>query len=77
MPRCEVRLLGKETNRLFCRGEGGGEGGTGFGFKQQFSRPIFFEFSFSFTKGPKLVPPLKVALFVVNLCLSCFGEIVK
>ena len=43
---------------MFCRGEGGGEGGTGFGFKQ-------------------LVPPLKVALFVVNLCLSCFGEIVK
>ena len=63
-------VLGKETDRLFCRGEGGGEGGTGFGFKQQFSRPIFFEFSFSFTKDPKLVPSLKVALSLLTcVCL--------
>ena len=45
-------------------------GGTGFGFKQQFSRTFFFEFSFSFTKDPKPVPSLNVA-FSLLTCV-CF-----
>ena len=64
MPR--VDFWARQTNRLFCRGEGG----TGFGFKQQFSRAFFFEFSFSFTKDPKPVPSLNVA-FSLLTCV-CF-----
>ena len=75
MPRCEVRdaemrgATSRQGKQIVCFVEVR-EGGTGFGFKQQFSRPIFFEFSFSFTKDPKPVPSLKVALSLLTcVCL--------